>query len=162
MTLALGFRGGIVSPFGDSKGKFGVDTDTDPKTPPVLRGSRFPIDERFFNGGSTSVRSFAERELGPYDKKSGDPIGGEAFTIINVEYLFPLVLADLRGAVFLDAGNLLADASEFGFANERYGVGAGLRYNLPIGPLRLDYGINPAPRQNEAFGAFHFSFGFAF
>ena len=33
---------------------------------------------------------------------------------------------------------------------------------LTIGPLRLDYGINPDPRGDEAFGAFHFSFGFAF
>ncbi len=31
-----------------------------------------------------------------------------------------------------------------------------------IGPLRLDYGINPTPEANEDFGAFHFSFGFAF
>jgi outer membrane translocation and assembly module TamA len=37
-----------------------------------------------------------------------------------------------------------------------------VRYNLPIGPMRLDYGINPNPRAFEAFGAFHFSFGFAF
>ena len=44
----------------------------------------------------------------------------------------------------------------------RYAVGAGLRYKLPIGPLRLDYGVNPTPREGESFGAFHFSFGFAF
>jgi outer membrane protein insertion porin family len=44
----------------------------------------------------------------------------------------------------------------------RYGIGPGLRYNLPIGPIRLDYGVNPNPRKDEARGAFHFSFGFAF
>ncbi len=44
----------------------------------------------------------------------------------------------------------------------RFAVGLGLRYRLPIGPLRIDYGINPDPRGDEAFGAFHFSFGFAF
>ena len=44
----------------------------------------------------------------------------------------------------------------------RYAIGVGLRYNLPIGPVRLDYGVNPSPREDEAFGAFHFSFGFAF
>jgi outer membrane protein insertion porin family len=162
MLLLAGFRAGVVRPTGKSSGPFYVDADNNPATAPVARGSRFPIDERFFNGGSTSVRSFGERELGPYDLKSGNPIGGEAFTIFNLEYLFPLVLADLRGAVFFDAGNLLPEASEFGFSDERYGVGAGLRYNLPIGPLRLDYGVNPSPRQNESFGAFHFSFGFAF
>ena len=44
----------------------------------------------------------------------------------------------------------------------RYGVGVGLRYKLPIGPIRLDYGFNPDPHKGEDFGAFHFSFGFAF
>jgi outer membrane translocation and assembly module TamA len=37
-----------------------------------------------------------------------------------------------------------------------------LRLNLPIGPIRLDYGVNPNPRADEARGALHFSFGFAF
>jgi outer membrane translocation and assembly module TamA len=66
------------------------------------------------------------------------------------------------GAVFVDAGNLLPDARSPGLDDMRYAVGLRLRYNLPIGPMRLDYGINPSPRSNEGFGAFHFSFGFAF
>jgi outer membrane protein insertion porin family len=44
----------------------------------------------------------------------------------------------------------------------RYALGVGLRYALPVGPIRLDYGINPDRRQDEDFGAFHFSFGVAF
>ena len=44
----------------------------------------------------------------------------------------------------------------------RYAIGLGLRYKLPIGPLRIDYGVNPNPKPDEEFGAFHFSFGFAF
>lgn len=162
MTLAAGFRAGIIYPYGSSADSAAVNRNRSPSSPPTSAGSRFPIDERFFNGGSTTVRSFGERELGPYDLKSGNPIGGEAFTIFNLEYIFPLFLADLRGAVFFDAGNLLPKAKDFSFDDERYAVGAGLRYNLPIGPLRLDYGINPSPKANESFGAFNFSFGFAF
>ncbi len=124
-----------------------------------ISGSGVPIDERFFNGGSSTVRSFAERELGPSDR--GNPIGGEFFSVYNVEYTFP-VFGELQMAVFLDAGNLLAQAEDIGFGNMRYAVGLGLRYQLPIGPLRIDYGVNPSPRNGEAFGAFHFSFGFAF
>jgi outer membrane translocation and assembly module TamA len=41
-------------------------------------------------------------------------------------------------------------------------VGAGVRYNLPIGPLRVDYGINPSPKPGESRGALHISFGIAF
>jgi outer membrane protein assembly factor BamA len=118
-----------------------------------------PIDERFFNGGSSTVRSFTERDLGPRNR--GYPIGGEFFSVFNVEYTFP-IWGELLGAVFVDAGNLLPNAEDAGFSDMRYAVGFGLRYKLPIGPIRLDYGVNPDPRVDEDFGAFHFSFGFAF
>ena len=120
---------------------------------------QLPIDVRFFNGGGTSVRSFAERRLGPRDRQ-GNPLGGEFSTVFNAELVFPIYGA-LQGAVFTDAGSLLnravPDSGEL-----RYAVGLGLRYKLPIGPLRLDYGVNPTRRSGEDFGAFHFSFGFAF
>ncbi len=119
-----------------------------------------PIDERFFNGGADSVRSFGERELGPHDNK-GHPVGGEFLTVFNIEYTFP-ILGELQGAIFTDAGNLLPTSEEIGLNDLRYAIGAGLRYKLPIGPIRLDYGVNPDPRPDEDFGAFHFSFGFAF
>lgn len=118
-----------------------------------------PIDERFFNGGSTTVRSFGERDLGPHDR--GDPIGGEFFTAFNVEYTFP-IYGELQGAAFVDAGNLLPSSENPGLTDMRYAIGLGLRYKLPIGPIRLDYGYNPDRRRGEDIGAFHFSFGFAF
>ncbi len=125
----------------------------------VISGTDIPIDERFFNGGSNSVRSFGERDLGPHF--DGDPLGGEFFSVYNIEYTFP-IFGELQGALFVDAGNLLPNADDAGFDDMRYGVGFGLRYRLPIGPLRLDYGVNPDRRPDEDFGAFHFSFGFAF
>ena len=143
--LAFGGRAGIVYPL-DTAG--------------TSEAVAIPIDERFFIGGSTTVRSFDELDLGPHDR-FGHPIGGEYYTIFNVEYTFP-IYGDLMGAVFVDAGNLLRDASSPSLNDMRYGIGAGLRYNLPIGPVRLDYGVNPDPRPDEARGAFHFSFGFAF
>jgi outer membrane protein assembly factor BamA len=118
-----------------------------------------PIDERFFNGGNTTVRSFTERDLGPHD--GDDPIGGEFFTVFNVEYTFP-IYGELQGAVFIDAGNLLPSSENPGLDDMRYAIGLGLRYKLPIGPIRLDYGYNPDQRPGEDVGAFHFSFGFAF
>jgi outer membrane protein insertion porin family len=138
-TLSLGARAGIIAPLND-KG--------------------LPIDERFFNGGATTVRSFAELTLGPRDR-AGYPLGGEGFTVFNVEYNFPLI-GDLHGAVFVDAGNVVSEARDFGFDNMRYAVGAGLRYNLPIGAVRFDYGLNPSPKPGEAQGAFQFAIGVAF
>jgi len=122
--------------------------------------NELPIDERFFNGGATTVRSFGERELGPHDPK-GNPIGGEFFTVFNIEYTFPII-GELQGALFTDAGNLLPTSEKPGLDDLRYALGFGLRYKLPIGPIRLDYGFNPDPRAHEDDGAFHFSFGFAF
>ncbi len=143
--LAFGARGGIVHSLNGS----GPDEAT-----------TLPIDERFFNGGANSVRSFAEFDLGPHDRH-GHPVGGEFDTVFNVEYTFP-IWAELQGAVFFDAGNLLPTSEDPGLDDMRYAIGLGLRYKLPIGPIRLDYGFNPDPRGDEAFGAFHFSFGFAF
>lgn len=119
-----------------------------------------PIDERFFNGGANTVRSFGERDLGPHDPK-GNPIGGEFFTVFNAEYTFP-IFGELQGALFADAGNLLPNAEKPGLDDMRYALGVGLRYRLPIGPIRLDYGFNPDRHAGEDFGAFDFSFGFAF
>lgn len=146
--LALGARAGIIHP---------LDGDT--------TVAEIPIDERFFNGGANTVRSFAERDLGPHDNDHS--IGGEFFTVFNVEYTFP-VYGELLGAVFFDAGNLLPNSNDpfarvtAGLDEMRYAVGVGLRYKLPIGPVRLDYGYNPDRRPGEDAGAFHFSFGFAF
>src|SRR5436305_6319404 len=119
-----------------------------------------PIDERFFNGGSDTVRRFGQRVLGPHDPQ-GHPIEGDFITIFNSEYTFP-ISAEVQGAIFTDAGNLLPTSEEPGLDDMRYAIGAGLRYKLPVGPIRLDYGVNPDPHPQEDFGAFHFSFGFAF
>ncbi|HEY1769819.1 MAG TPA: BamA/TamA family outer membrane protein [Chthoniobacterales bacterium] len=143
--FAVGARAGVVDPL---------------KSEGTSEALAIPIDERFFIGGSSTVRSFSERDLGPHDDQ-GNPIGGEYYTVFNAEYTFP-IYGELLGAVFVDAGNLLPSASVPGLNDLRYAIGAGLRYNLPIGPIRLDYGVNPDPRPDEAFGAFHFSFGFAF
>ena len=146
--LALGARAGIIHPL---NGNGTV--------------AEIPIDERFFNGGSTTVRSFGERDLGPHDH--GHSIGGEFFSVFNVEYTFP-VYGELLGAVFVDAGNLLPNSTDpfdrvtAGFDNMRYAIGVGLRYKLPIGPVRIDYGYNPDRHPGEDMGAFSFSFGFAF
>ena len=115
-----------------------------------------PIEERLFSGGATTVRSFLERHLGPRDI-GNNPLGGLTRSIFNVEDDFP-IYAGVIGAVFFDSGGL----GNSPFDNFSTGIGVGLRYNLPVGPIRVDYGVNPAPRKNDSFGAFNLSFGFAF
>ena len=117
---------------------------------------RVPIYERFFVGGTNSVRGYEERDIGPRDP-SGDTIGGNAMAIANVEYTFP-VIENLKGAVFYDVGNAWAKASDFASGDWRSGAGLGVRVKTPIGPVRLDFGypINPDTHQ-ESNGRFHFS-----
>ncbi|MBS0661144.1 MAG: BamA/TamA family outer membrane protein [Verrucomicrobia bacterium] len=138
--LSLGLRGSVLRPF-NGGGRNSI-----------------PIDERFFLGGSTTVRSFTERRLGPRDAVTGKPTGGLTSVTFNAEYNFP-IWKELRGAVFYDAGALGRDS---GLGSIRQGIGAGLRYALPIGPLRIDYGFNPSPRPGESRGALHIAFGVAF
>ena len=137
--LAFGARGGWMKPIGGNS-------------------DEIPIDERFFNGGSRSVRSFPERRLGPTDWH-GYPIGGDTFTDFNIEYQFP-VYGDLIGALFADAGSVGARSTTFG--PMRYAIGPGIRYATPVGPLRIDLGVNPSRRTGERQFLTQISFGVAF
>ncbi len=122
--------------------------------------SIIPADLRYFNGGGQSVRSFPERELGAQDRRH-HPLGGEFYTTFNLEYTFPIKDA-FRMAVFADAGNLLTRMEDVSLDDMHYAAGLGLRYDLPLGPLRADYGFNLNREKGEPKGSFHLGFGFAF
>jgi hypothetical protein len=68
-----------------------------------------PLQERFFNGGENTVRSFKEKELGPKDSSTGEPVGGEAFNVFSIELRQRLKRA-LEGALFYDVGNVESQA----------------------------------------------------
>ncbi len=126
---------------------------------PSDEGANLPIDLRYFNGGSRSVRSFPERELGP--TVEGYPVGGEAMWNANLE-LARNINGSLKAVGFLDAGSLRRslqgeDSGEFEIA-----AGLGLRLDLPIGPVRLEYGYNLTQDGDEPMGALHFAIGIAF
>ncbi|MEZ5966159.1 MAG: BamA/TamA family outer membrane protein [Planctomycetota bacterium] len=119
-----------------------------------------PVQERFFNGGESSVRSFKEARLGPLSV-TGVPEGGQFYNVFGAELRFPIVGA-LHGAVFGDAGNVGKDADAYGLSDLRYGIGAGLRLVLPIGPVRLDGAVNPDRRPGEETWVLHLSVGLPF
>lgn len=118
-----------------------------------------PVDLRFFIGGRDSVRSFPFRELGP--NINGVATGGQSFWYANIEYVRKLV-GPVSGVVFLDAGSLDESAAAWPSFDPKLALGLGVRIELPIGPIRFEYGhaLNPAPE--DPFGAFHFSIGVAF
>jgi len=122
--------------------------------------SAVPIDERYFLGGSGTVRSFKERELGIAPNQTY-PSGGSAYSLVNAEADFPL-WNRVRGAMFFDAGSLSSRGGSIPTDGFRTAVGLGVRYALPVGPVRLDVGFNPNRNPSESWGAAHLSFGFAF
>ena len=100
--------------------------------------SAVPIDERYFLGGPGTVRSFRQRELG-IAPNQGYPSGGSAYSLVNAEADFPL-WNRVRGALFFDAGSLSPRGGTIPTDGFRTGLGLGVRYALPVGPVRLDVG----------------------
>ena len=122
---------------------------------------RVPIFERFFLGGANSIRGFKYRDVGPKDE-FGEPIGGQSMFAASVEFTFPII-AKVRGAVFYDTGNCWVDPTGFDLGDLRAGAGVGLRVQLPIGPIQIDYGypINRDEYTDDK-ARLHFNIGYAF
>jgi len=123
-TLAFSFKGGTV--FGD-----------------------LPPYEAFALGGANSVRGYNEGEVG----------AGRSFLEASVEYRFPII-SFIGGALFVDAGTDLGTGKDVpgnpaGVRRKPgsgYGYGLGVRIQSPLGPIRIDYGINDTGGTQIHFG----------
>jgi outer membrane protein insertion porin family len=127
-----------------------------------------PFYERYYLGGQDTLRGFRYRSVGPREDGSGnEPIGGNTYYFGYAEYSVPLIQTDtergvgVRLAVFYDIGNVMRQSYSWD-SNYSDNWGIGLRLNLPIGPLRLDYGIpmNFDRRHNTGSGRFQFGVGY--
>ncbi len=139
-VLALSARGGIGRSFGDSV--------------------EMPISERFMAGGRTTVRGYRQNFLGPKGN-DGTPTGGNTMLILNAELRFNLPY-NIGLVFFVDGGNVWLTYEKFRIKDLKYTTGAGIRYNTPIGPLRLDYGYKLDREIGEDVGEWHFTLGHAF
>ena len=161
-VLGLRYKTGLIIPGSDEAG--------------------LPISERFFNGGENTVRSFKEAELGPKDI-FGETVGGYGYNVFNIE-LRQRIYGNFIATAFIDIGNvapnrsrseqglppytsssdIVSDTIDDFFSDMRPGLGIGLQYLLPIGPLRADLAYNPDADQERGEDkiVFHFSVGAAF
>jgi outer membrane protein insertion porin family len=123
-----------------------------------------PLFERFYLGGSTSLRQFKPLQVSPKDG-SGTRIGGNSQLLGTIEYQIPLFFG-IKAAVFYDVGNVwgpdIAAGTKIDVTDLRHGAGGGLRWNSPFGPIRVDYGIKLDQKKGESFGNFNFSAGSSF
>jgi outer membrane protein insertion porin family len=118
------------------------------------------IYDRLFLGGSNNLRGFDFRDVGPKDR-NGEPLGGQSMARATIEWTFPIV-EKARGALFYDTGFVNTNPWDYNFNNVASDIGFGLRLDLPIGPLRVDYGIPLQQAGNHGSGKFNFNVGYQF
>jgi outer membrane protein assembly factor BamA len=150
---AQAVRAGAAYTFGQSR------SDPASTGDPV---SGVPQSERFFAGGDTTLRAFGRDAAGPLDV-NGDPLGGEGLFLLNEEMRFR-IWRRLQGVLFTDIGNVYRTLDDYSLSLDalRECLGAGLRFQTPIGPFRLEYGAHLDRQPGEDQGQFYFSIGQAF
>jgi outer membrane protein insertion porin family len=139
--------------------------------PILVTVADLPASQRFYSGGSTTVRGFAVDRLGVREILTDDGLsnGGNGLVVMNAELrvgLGNIFGRPLVGVAFADGGNVFQFAGDVDFGRLRGAVGLGGRWDSPVGPLRLDVGrktsllvFNGGP---EARWEWHFSLGHAF
>ena len=110
-------------------------------------GKEVPLYEKYYVGGTRTVRGYEYGMAGPVDK-NGDPQGASKMLVFNTELIFPLSReVGLRGALFLDVGKGFDNVSDI--TPLKMGVGLGLRWFSPFGPINIDIGFNLMPEKGE-------------
>lgn len=144
-----------------------------------------PGNIRFFLGGTNTVRGWSRQSLGPkrpiFDEQGNFvryvPIGGRAMFNFNLEIRQQIhnLIPRIGLAAFLDGGQVWRDLGRAGRRPVQFGIGGGIRYSSPIGPVRVDVGykLNPSPEDLARYNGtdhgnawdkigIHFSIGQAF
>ncbi len=139
-----------------------------------------PYLKQFFSGGANSIRAFLPRTIGPGSYSPPDSIrlnsyfdqSGDIKLEVNLEYRFP-IFSVLKGAIFLDAGNVWLMRADTNFAGGEFranrfmqqiavGTGIGLRIDASLFVIRFDIGIplrKPALPQGERWVVNQVDFG---
>jgi outer membrane protein insertion porin family len=124
-------------------------------------GSRVRIFDKLFLGGSNDLRGFDFRDVSPKDI-NGEPLGGQSLARLTLEYTVPII-EKARGAIFYDTGFVNQGPWDFSTSNVVSDIGIGLRLDLPIGPIRIDYGFPlQTDRGHSKSGKFNFNVGYQF
>jgi outer membrane protein assembly factor BamA len=140
LILAWRVRAGTVSPFAGT--------------------TIVPPKDRFYLGGSSTVRGYGFRDIGPEDE-DGNPLGGRIMGLANAEARVG-VWGRLGTAIFIDVGGLWQSSDEIATGSTGFGTGIGLRFSTPFGPIRLDYGFAPTWNRGLRRGRVYIALGQAF
>ncbi|HBT89687.1 outer membrane protein assembly factor BamA [Desulfobacter sp.] len=118
--------------------------------------------ERFYLGGINSIRGFDDTDINGTRNNSSIEVGGEKYFQFNIEMMFPIVEEQaVYGVFFYDRGDVYNNGEDIDFGNQFSSSGFELRWNSPMGPIRLAYGIviDGKDVRSTGDGQFDFSIG---
>ncbi|MCR4300160.1 MAG: outer membrane protein assembly factor BamA [Sulfuricaulis sp.] len=124
-----------------------------------------PFYKNFYAGGSSTVRGFSSRSLGPRDTlPPNDPIGGNRRVLVNAELLFPLPGASadeksMRLSFFTDGGMVYGPGEKVDLGQLRYSAGIAFNWFSPVGPLSFSYAIPLNDKPGDRKESFQFTLG---
>ncbi len=118
-----------------------------------------PPDWRFYAGGGGSVRGYPFQSIGP-QTLSGSPAGGDGLLELGLE-LRQRLGANWGWVAFADAGAVSEDGIP-GTGALAIGLGLGLRYFTPVGPIRVDVATPLDPRDGDSPVQLYIGIGQAF
>jgi outer membrane protein insertion porin family len=127
-----------------------------------------PFFKNYFAGGSSTVRGFISRSLGPLDTlPPNDPIGGNKRVLGNMEYLFPMPGSPkdekaMRLALFVDAGMVYGQQEKLDLGELRYSAGLAFNWFSPVGPLSFSYAVPLNEKPGDRIENFQFTLGVPF
>lgn len=115
-----------------------------------------PVEERFFAGGSQSIRGWSRNDISPINENK-EKIGGHSIIEFSIEERI-MVYSSLEWSLFYDGGNVWKE--EIDLNDLKHSVGTGLRYHSPIGVLRLDF-AHPISKDTKT-NQIYFQIGYSF
>ncbi|NOY15660.1 MAG: BamA/TamA family outer membrane protein [Gammaproteobacteria bacterium] len=124
----------------------------------------FPFYKNYYAGGSSSVRGYKARSLGPLDS-SGNPIGGSRRVVGGIDLLIPFPGSekkDKRLSLFVDGGTVFSPSEQVNMGDLRYSYGVGLFWYSPIGPLSISYALPINDKPKDRLEKFQFTIGRGF
>jgi outer membrane protein insertion porin family len=131
-----------------------------------------PSNIRFFSGGTNSVRGWSRQNLGPKvaiieqdEFQRYISTGGNTFFNFNVEFRQSLnsLIRGVGIAAFLDGGQVWRSLADLDRREVQFGTGGGIRYESPIGPVRVDVGykLNPTDEDLNRYSGVDYGSGFS-
>lgn len=120
-----------------------------------------PIFDELYLGGANDLRGFFFRNVSPVDANN-NPIGGNSSAYATGELTIPIITR-VRLALFTDWGFVNSGSYDYSTALMCGDIGLGVRLELPIGPVKIDWGY-PVKCQyyNQSNGQFNFTVGYQF